>query len=81
MMTAMLTAQNILAGERIHDVWDVNEDAEYHESGASGVKRRSAANASFHSAYPLPLTAARRPDTKSLRFSRHQRFSGGGRAD
>ena len=38
MMTAMLTAQNILAGERRHDVWNVNEDAEYHESGASGVK-------------------------------------------
>jgi protoporphyrinogen oxidase len=38
MMTAMLTARNILAGERIHDVWDVNEDAEYHEAGASGSK-------------------------------------------
>jgi protoporphyrinogen oxidase len=38
MMTAMLTARNILAGERLYDVWDVNEDAEYHEAGASGVK-------------------------------------------
>jgi protoporphyrinogen oxidase len=38
MMTAMLTAKNILAGERRYDVWDVNEDAEYHEAGASGVK-------------------------------------------
>jgi protoporphyrinogen oxidase len=38
MMTAMLTARNILAGERIYDVWDVNEDAEYHEAGASGVE-------------------------------------------
>jgi protoporphyrinogen oxidase len=38
MMTAMLTARNILAGERRYDVWDVNEDAEYHEAGASGVK-------------------------------------------
>jgi protoporphyrinogen oxidase len=38
MMTAMLTARNILAGERIYDVWDVNEDAEYHESGSSGVQ-------------------------------------------
>jgi protoporphyrinogen oxidase len=37
MMTAMLTARNILSGERIHDVWDVNEDAEYHEAGASGA--------------------------------------------
>jgi protoporphyrinogen oxidase len=38
MMTAMLTARNILAGERIYDVWDVNEDAEYHEAGSSGIK-------------------------------------------
>jgi protoporphyrinogen oxidase len=38
MMTAMLTARNILAGERVYDVWDVNEDAEYHEAGSSGVK-------------------------------------------
>ena len=27
MMTAMLTARNILAGARIYDVWEVNEDA------------------------------------------------------
>jgi protoporphyrinogen oxidase len=33
MMTAMLTARNILAGETRYDVWEVNEDAEYHESG------------------------------------------------
>ena len=38
MMTAMLTARNILADERRYDVWDVNEDAEYHEAGASGVQ-------------------------------------------
>jgi protoporphyrinogen oxidase len=38
MMTAMLTAQNILAGERIYDVWAVNEDAEYHEAGSSGIR-------------------------------------------
>jgi protoporphyrinogen oxidase len=38
MMTAMLTAQNILAGKRIHDVWEVNEDAEYHETGSSGAE-------------------------------------------
>jgi protoporphyrinogen oxidase len=37
MMTAMLTAKNILAGERLYDIWNVNEDAEYHEAGASGV--------------------------------------------
>jgi protoporphyrinogen oxidase len=38
MMTAMLTAKNILAGERIYDIWAVNEDAEYHEAGGSGVE-------------------------------------------
>jgi protoporphyrinogen oxidase len=38
MMTAMLTARNILAGTRRYDVWDVNEDAEYHEAGAPGAK-------------------------------------------
>ena len=38
MMTAMLTARNILAGERLYDVWNVNEDAEYHEAGGSGVE-------------------------------------------
>jgi hypothetical protein len=38
MMTAMLTARNILAGEQLYDVWDVNEDAEYHEAGASGIR-------------------------------------------
>jgi hypothetical protein len=32
----MLTARNILADERVYDIWDVNEDAEYHEAGASG---------------------------------------------
>jgi protoporphyrinogen oxidase len=38
MMTAMLTARNIVAGSRVYDVWDVNEDAEYHEAGTSGIK-------------------------------------------
>jgi len=33
-MTSMLTVQNILAGKRIYDVWQVNQDAEYHEAGA-----------------------------------------------
>ncbi|WP_031499686.1 NAD(P)/FAD-dependent oxidoreductase [Bryobacter aggregatus] len=46
MMTAMLTAKNILAGSLVYDVWNVNQDAEYHEehksngavSGASGLR-------------------------------------------
>jgi protoporphyrinogen oxidase len=36
MMTAMLCAENILAEERLYDVWEVNEDAEYHEEGNAG---------------------------------------------
>jgi protoporphyrinogen oxidase len=38
MMTAMLCAQNILAGEPLYDLWEVNEDAEYHESGERGAQ-------------------------------------------
>jgi protoporphyrinogen oxidase len=38
MMTAMLAVRNIMAGRRLYDVWDVNEDAEYHEAGESGVR-------------------------------------------
>ncbi len=36
MMTAMLTVRNIEAGARIYNIWGVNEDAEYHESGSEG---------------------------------------------
>ena len=35
MMTAMLCARNILAGKELFDLWQVNGDAEYHESGSS----------------------------------------------
>jgi protoporphyrinogen oxidase len=35
MMTAMLTARNILAGETLYNVWNVNEDAQYQEAGVS----------------------------------------------
>jgi protoporphyrinogen oxidase len=47
MMTGILCARNILAGARVHDPWQVNQDAEYHEEaslktaegGASGVRQ------------------------------------------
>mgnify|MGYP001495751638 CR=1 FL=1 len=42
MMTAMLTVENIEAGERIYDIWQVNEDAEYHEAGNEGQQARIA---------------------------------------
>jgi protoporphyrinogen oxidase len=54
MMTAMLTARNILAGERIYDIWQVNEDAEYHEAGASS------AQAALASERLVPLKASTR---------------------
>jgi protoporphyrinogen oxidase len=38
MMTGMLTAMNIIAGQTVYDVWDVNEDAEYGEAGLSGAR-------------------------------------------
>jgi len=38
MMTAMLTVKNIEAGARVYDIWAVNEDAEYHESGSEGER-------------------------------------------
>ncbi|MEL1251947.1 NAD(P)/FAD-dependent oxidoreductase [Aurantiacibacter gilvus] len=39
MMTAMLTVENIVAGERVYDTWCVNEDAEYHEAGNEGAEK------------------------------------------
>jgi protoporphyrinogen oxidase len=38
MMTSMLTVKNIVAGEMLYDIWNVNEDAEYHEAGNSGAE-------------------------------------------
>ncbi len=63
MMTAMLTVRNILAGSRQYDVWAVNEDAEYHEAGATGsfmppiAEERQLALASIR-AVPRRLKAA-----------------------
>jgi protoporphyrinogen oxidase len=36
MMTAMLCAENIVAGRPVYDLWRVNQDAEYHEAGRAG---------------------------------------------
>ena len=41
MMTAMLTAKNIVAGQNKFDVWQVNQDAEYHESDSAGAQSAS----------------------------------------
>ena len=37
MMTAMLAAKNIIAGDELYDLWNVNQDAEYHEAGDRGA--------------------------------------------
>jgi len=39
MMTAMLTVENIRLGRRAFDVWNVNQDAEYHEEGEAGARQ------------------------------------------
>jgi protoporphyrinogen oxidase len=36
MMTAMLCVKNIVAGQQLYDLWQVNQDAEYHEAGSAG---------------------------------------------
>ena len=41
MLTALLAARNILAGENKYDVWSVNEDGEYHEAGNAGEHTRN----------------------------------------
>ncbi len=33
MMTAMLTVENILQNKKVYNIWEVNQDAEYHEGG------------------------------------------------
>jgi protoporphyrinogen oxidase len=38
MMTAMLAVKNIIAGKQIYDLWNVNQDAEYHEGGTRGAE-------------------------------------------
>jgi protoporphyrinogen oxidase len=43
MMTAMLCVQNILAERKVYDLWKVNQDAEYHESGTAGHQQTSGA--------------------------------------
>ena len=38
MMTAMLCVENILADARLYDLWQVNSDAEYHETGSAAAE-------------------------------------------
>lgn len=54
MMTAMLTAENILAGEQRYDVWRVNQDAEYHEEAALPARPDAAGGGRVRPADLLP---------------------------
>jgi protoporphyrinogen oxidase len=53
MMTAMLTVENILAGFRKFDTWQVNDDAQYHEAGDRAQAGPEAGTRS------VPMSAAR----------------------
>jgi protoporphyrinogen oxidase len=53
MMTAMLTVENIAAGARVFNIWNVNEDAEYHEAGNEGAQHALAAKISKDQAAAL----------------------------
>lgn len=57
MMTAMLTVRNIHAGERLYDIWNVNEDAEYHESGHEGEQTALASVRAAHAPAADQMTA------------------------
>jgi hypothetical protein len=35
----MLAVKNIIAGQNLYDLWQVNEDAQYHESGNAGMQK------------------------------------------
>jgi protoporphyrinogen oxidase len=43
MMTAMLCVENILADAKLYDLWQVNQDAEYHEAGAAVLEESNGA--------------------------------------
>ena len=55
MMTAMLCVENILAGEQLYDLWQVNGDAEYHEAGAAASEQT---HGSAIRLVPMPASTA-----------------------
>ncbi len=59
MMTAMLTVENIVAGARVYNIWNVNEDAEYHESGDEGEEAAIAAKVQVNADQAAALTSER----------------------
>ena len=73
MMTAILAARNIIAGERRYDPWQVNEDAEYGEEGVPAPRRRLKASAWCRAGRPEPMSAA--PARRTGRGAKRCRFS------
>jgi protoporphyrinogen oxidase len=55
MMTAMLCVENILAGEQLYDLWQVNGDAEYHEAGEAASEQT---HGSAIRLVPMPASTA-----------------------
>jgi protoporphyrinogen oxidase len=64
MMTAMLTVENIDAGARVYNIWNVNEDAEYHESGDEGDEKAIAAKVQVNADQAAALTSERDVPTR-----------------
>lgn len=66
MMTAMLTVENIEAGSRKWNVWNVNEDAEYHEAGDEGAETVISADrvAALESMRDVPTRIEDTPEAK-----------------
>jgi hypothetical protein len=67
MLTAMLTAQNIL-DQTTHDVWSVNVEEEYHEEKSDGADQDKAAgeHGTGRSAPVLPRKPVSEPSSKSI---------------
>jgi protoporphyrinogen oxidase len=57
MMTAMLCVENILAEKKVYDLWNVNQDAEYHESGSAGSTGLRGVPMPVKPAIPAPTPA------------------------
>ena len=38
--SSIISEKNIIAGKELYNLWDVNEDAEYHEGGDRGASGR-----------------------------------------
>ena len=72
MMTAMLCVENILAEEKLYDLWQVNGDAEYHEADEA---ESEPAHGTAIRLVPMRASAGRRswPPSKAVSSGRRSR--------